>query len=95
MGNSGKPRRGERHGSSSLLDHYGCPTPFHAVRTRFLGNIASPLLGASPLDQVNALWGANCPSFPDLDAANELVGALVMGLWNRLRPIRTASIRSA
>jgi hypothetical protein len=67
-----------------LLDHYGCPTPFHAVRTRFLGNIASPLLGASPLDQVNALWGGELPEFPDLDAANELVGALVMGLWNRL-----------
>ncbi len=26
----------------ALLDRYHCPVPFHAVRTRFLGNIASP-----------------------------------------------------
>ena len=26
----------------ALLDRYQCPVPFHAVRTRFLGNIASP-----------------------------------------------------
>jgi len=67
-----------------LLDRYGCPTPFHAVRTRFLGNIASPLLAASPLDQVKALWGGDLPEFEDLEAVNELIGALVMGLWNRL-----------
>lgn len=67
-----------------LLDRYGCPTPFHAVRTRFLGNIASPVLGASPLNQVKALWDGELPEFDDVEAANELVGALVMGLWNRL-----------
>jgi hypothetical protein len=67
-----------------LLDRYGCPTPFHAVRTRFLGNIASPLLAASPLDQVKALWGGDLPEFEDLEAVTELIGALVMGLWNRL-----------
>jgi hypothetical protein len=67
-----------------LLDRYSCPTPFHAVRTRFLGNIASPLMAASPLDQVKALWGGELPEFDDLEAVNELIGALVMGLWNRL-----------
>jgi hypothetical protein len=67
-----------------LLDRYGCPTPFHVVRTRFLGNIASPELAASPLDQVRALWGGDLPEFHDLAAANELIGALIMGLWNRL-----------
>src|SRR3954464_13244518 len=56
-----------------LLDRYGCPTPFHAVRTRFLGNIASPVLGASPLDQVKALWDGELPEFDDVEAANELV----------------------
>jgi hypothetical protein len=67
-----------------LLDRYRCPTPFHVVRTRFLGNIASPELAASPLDQVRALWGGDLPEFHDLAAANELIGALIMGLWNRL-----------
>src|SRR3954470_14718420 len=67
-----------------LLDQYRCPTPFHAVRTRFLGSLASPALSASPLDQVKALWGGNLPEFEDMEAANELVSALVMGLWNRL-----------
>jgi hypothetical protein len=37
-----------------LLDRYRCPVPFHAVRTRFLGDIASPVMSASPLDAVKA-----------------------------------------
>jgi hypothetical protein len=41
----------------ALLERYRCPVPFHAVRARFLGNIASPILSASPLDTVKALWG--------------------------------------
>jgi hypothetical protein len=32
-----------------LLDRYRCPVPFHAVRTRFLGDIASPTTGATYL----------------------------------------------
>ena len=36
------------------------------------------------LDQVWVLWGGELPEFDDLEAANELIGALVMGLWNRL-----------
>ena len=41
-------------------------------------------MSASPLDIVKELWGGELPEFPDIDAANELIGALVMGLWNRL-----------
>ena len=29
----------------ALLVRYRCPVPFHEVRTRFLGNIASPGMG--------------------------------------------------
>jgi hypothetical protein len=58
--------------------------PFHAVRTRFLGNIASPVISASPLDTVRALWGGELPEFDILDALDELLRVLVMGLWNRL-----------
>jgi hypothetical protein len=68
----------------TLLERYRCPVPFHAVRTRFLGNIASPDMQGSPIKTVEALWGGELPTFENLDAANELIGALVMGLWNRL-----------
>src|ERR1700730_6900802 len=68
----------------ALLDRYGCPVPFPAVRTRFLGNIASPVVSASPLDALKALWGGELPEFDSLDAVNELLAALIMGLWNRL-----------
>ncbi len=68
----------------TLLDRYHCPVPFHAVRTRFLGNIASPDMQGSPMKMVEALWGGELPTFDSIDEANELIGALVMGLWNRL-----------
>ncbi len=68
----------------ALLRRYQCPVPFHAVRTRFLGNIATPAMEAAPMGTVSALWGGELPAFDTLDAANELIGALVMGLWNRL-----------
>jgi len=68
----------------ALLERYHCPVPFHAVRTRFLGNIASPDMQSSPIKMVEALWGGALPTFDNLDAANELIGALVMGLWNQI-----------
>lgn len=68
----------------ALLQHYRCPVPFHEVRTRFLGHIATPIMGASPMKMVESLWGGELPEFDSIGAANELVGALVMGLWNRL-----------
>ena len=68
----------------ALLDRYHCPVPFHAVRTRFFGNIASPDMRGSPIKMVEALWGGELPPFDNIDDVNELLGALVMGLWNRL-----------
>jgi hypothetical protein len=64
----------------TLLERYKCPVPFHEVRTRFLGNIATPVVSASPLKVVEDLWGGELPAFDSIDAANELIGALVMGL---------------
>src|SRR5246127_2554428 len=66
------------------LEHYRCPVPFHEVRTRFLGNIAIPAVGVSPIKIVEGLRGGELPEFNSIDAANELIGALIMGLWNRL-----------
>jgi hypothetical protein len=68
----------------ALLEHYKCPAPFHEVRTRFVGNIATPVMSASPTRVVEDLWGGELPTFDSIDAANELVGALFVGLWNRL-----------
>jgi len=68
----------------ALLQRYECPVPFHEVRTRFLGNIATPVMSASPIGMVKGLWGGELPEFDSIDAANELIGALIAGLWNRL-----------
>ncbi len=67
----------------ALLDHAACPTAFPVVRTRFLGNIATPRLDASPVQTVTKLWGGQLPTFDTAAAANELFDAL-MGLWNAL-----------
>lgn len=69
---------------AALLERYHCPVPFHEVRTRFLGNIASPVMTASPMETVKDLWGGELPEFENPEALNELISALVMGLWNRL-----------
>ena len=68
----------------AILDRYRCPMPFHAVRTRFLGNIASPVMAVSAIDTAASLWSGKLPHFDSLDAVNELLRVLMMGLWNRL-----------
>ncbi len=68
----------------AILKRYKCPTPFHVVRTKFLGNIASPVLNASPIEIVKQLWGGELPEFDSEDAVKELFNVLVAGLWNRL-----------
>ena len=65
-----------------LLATYQCPTPFHAVRTRFLGNIAGPV--GSPVQAIQALWGGELPEFEDEASAQALLSGLLDGLWNRL-----------
>lgn len=67
-----------------LLDKYACSVPYHEVRTQFLGNIASPELTASPMRVVEKLWAGELPVFDSMENANELIGALVQGLWNDL-----------
>ena len=67
----------------ALLKKFPCPTPYHAIRTRFLGCIVSPNL-TSPVEAVKALWGGQLPPAKSIEDLNELLGALVMGLWNDL-----------
>jgi hypothetical protein len=68
----------------AILERYRCPVPFHEVRTRCLGNIASPGTGISPIKMMEGLWGGKLPDFDSVDAAKDLYSALIMGLWNRL-----------
>ena len=70
--------------AQALLEKHQCPVPFHEVRARFLGNIATPSMSASPLQVIKNLWGGELPAFDSIDKVNELIDALVQGLWNDL-----------
>ena len=75
----------------ALLKRYQCPTPFHAVRTRFMGSIASPLLDRSPVHTIQELWGGELPPFDAIEDLNHLLHVLMDGLWNRLTAHQIAS----
>lgn len=79
-----QPKPPSEQAIRALLDQHACPTPFHAVRTRFLGSIASPDLSVSPMRIVEGLWDGELPVLDSMDDANGLIGALVQGLWNDL-----------
>ncbi len=68
----------------ALLARHACPTPLHVLRMRFLGAIASPKVNVSPMRVVEQAWGGALPEFASQDDAEELIQALVAGLWNRL-----------
>ena len=68
----------------ALLARHACPVGYHEVRTRLLGAIASPDPDVRPMTVIASLWGGELPKFDSLDDANELLGGLVMGLWNEL-----------
>ncbi len=67
----------------ALLEVYACPVPLHAVKARFMGNIASSGLDASPLLTIESLWPEGLPTFDSTDEANRQMRAL-MSLWNHL-----------
>ena len=60
----------------SLLKKYNCQVPHYEVRTRFLGNIATPATTASPIHIVNRFWGRELPEFESLEAVNDLTCAI-------------------
>src|ERR1017187_1216258 len=77
----------KRHSAANvaaLLNRYHCPTPFHAVRTRFMGSIVSPVPDRSPVHTLQELWGGKFPPFDSMEDVNHLLYVLVDGLWNRL-----------
>lgn len=68
----------------SLLARYRCPTPFHVVRSLFMGDIATPRLDVSPLGALAQIWGGEMPVFAAQEDVEEVIRILVQGLWNRL-----------
>ena len=68
-----------------VLELHACPIPFHVVRMRFLGEIASPSPNVSPLKTIESLWAATggMPVFASKAEAASLHGAL-LGLWNHM-----------
>lgn len=70
--------------AQELLEKHECPVSFHEVRTRFLGNITTPAISASPLQIIKDLWGGELPPFDSIEEVNELLDSLVQGLWNDL-----------
>ncbi|MGA2717143.1 MAG: hypothetical protein ABSG41_29015, partial [Bryobacteraceae bacterium] len=84
----------KRHSTANvvaLLNRYQCPTPFHAVRARFMGSIVSPVPDNSPVHTIQELWGGKFPPFDSMDDLNHLLHVLMDGLWNRLTAHQTAS----
>src|ERR1039457_4924007 len=83
----------KRHSTAkvvALLNRYHCPTPFHAVRARFMGSIVSPAQDRSPVHAAQELWGGKFPLFDSMDDLNDLLHVLMDGLWNRLTVHQTA-----
>ena len=65
------------------LERYDCPTPYHAVCTHFLGAM-SATAPVQPMKVLATIWDGKLPAFPSIDAVNELLEALINGLWNEL-----------
>lgn len=89
--NPARPGAATDQDARSLLVRHQCPTPFHVVRSLFMGAIASPRLDVSPLGALAQIWGGEMPEFTSQEEVEDVVGVLVQGLWNRLadhQPLR-------
>ena len=70
--------------AKALLVKYACPIPYHQVRARFMGNIASPDMTVSPVQEIQRIWENELPTFESNSDAEEFFGILMQGLWNDL-----------
>jgi len=68
----------------ALLEQYACPLPFHQLRARLMGNIATPDMTASPMQEIKRIWNNELPVFESKSEAEEFFGVLFQGLWNAL-----------
>lgn len=67
-----------------LLQRYSCPVPFHAVRTRFLGNIALLNPQSSPMRIIESLWGGQNARVRKHRLRQRVACRSDDGMWNRL-----------
>ena len=82
---SEKPKnKGSVSSAKALLVLYACPMPYHQVRTRFMGNIATPVMTASPMQEIQRIWNNELPTFESKSDAEEFFGVLMQVLWNGL-----------
>lgn len=70
--------------AKALLSRYACPYPYHQVRARLMGNIATPDMSASPMREIQRLWNNELPVFESQVEAESFFGVLFQGLWNAL-----------
>lgn len=85
-----KPSTAERNRRRSiearaihLMERYDCPMPYHAVCTHFLGTM-SGVAPVQPMKVLARIWDGKLPAFASIEAVNELLEALINGLWNEL-----------
>ena len=68
-----------------LLKKYKSKFELHQVRAQFMGAISSPIDRINPMTELKSLWdGGELPPMKNMAAANELIQAFAMGLWNKL-----------
>lgn len=84
MSAKSKPDNLNDQGIRVLLERHACLFPFHAVRARFMGRIATPSTTASPMQVIRDLWGGDLPEFENEQDAEILLTGLMQGLWNGL-----------
>ena len=82
----------------ALLEVYACPVPLHAVKARFMGNIASPVLSVSPIHTIYDCWPDGLPEFESVEGLSTdslvlittilavlAVSSLVYAIWLKSR----------
>ena len=82
-----KPAKGSQQDGATikaLLLRYACPVPHYQVRARFMGNITSPDMNVSPMQEIQRIWNGGLPEFETHKEAEAFFDVLLQGMWNGL-----------
>jgi hypothetical protein len=79
---------------TAFLNRIECPAPFHVVRMRFLGAIASPADDILPVPVIQSLWPEDDQlDLATMDDAKTFFDSFI-GLWNRqAKPEGSSQVR--
>jgi len=101
----GKPARVTQDDGATikaLLLRYACPIPHYQVRARFMGNITTPDMNVSPMQEIQRIWNGVLPEFETHKEAEAFFGALLQSMWNglsihqkRTEPFKLVRLKSA